>query len=428
VTAATAPADQRKPFRPRSIPLASIDGMEETAVRAGPLNAEHAATMVPFIADLPPVDVVALAGGRYGLLCGYHRVETHRLAGRANVKALVHDLPPEEWLAFAVRSNVTHGLPLTLAERKAAARRMLDASDRRSDRAIAADCGLSPPTIAKLRHPEAEDDSTEKDFQLAPAVRVGRDGKARHLPRAVALSPEAGSAVPEPPPITKPDLGDGISHPARFSDDLLRIFADLLPVEEYPVVLDPFAGTGRIHELPNRTVGIEIEGEWAAMHPDTICGDALDLLGLLGFQPGRPNENVERMDAICTSPTFGNRLADHHDACDPELRRSYTHDLGRQLSTNNSGTISWGDEYRNFHRWAWFQAVDVLRPGGRFVLNIKDHVRRGEIQPVAFWHLATLVDLGLSYVEARAVDTRHLRAGANGDLRCPEWVIVLDKP
>jgi hypothetical protein len=37
------------------------------------------------------------------------------------------------------------------------------------------------------------------------------------------------------------------------------------------------AGTGVIHELPNETIGVEIEPEWASMHPDTIVGDATRL-------------------------------------------------------------------------------------------------------------------------------------------------------
>jgi ParB-like chromosome segregation protein Spo0J len=164
-----------QPTKPRTVPLDRVDEMEETrAVRSRGLDREHAEGMVPFIADLPPIDVVALAGGRYGILAGYHRLEAHRLADRKQVKVVIHDLPVEEWFSFAVRSNTTHGLPLRPAERKAAARRMLEAGDRRSDRAIAADCGLDHKTVGKLRHPEADDDGGEYPHA---EVRVGRDGK-----------------------------------------------------------------------------------------------------------------------------------------------------------------------------------------------------------------------------------------------------------
>jgi hypothetical protein len=71
---------------------------------------------------------------------------------------------------LAVRTNVTHGLPLSLADRKAAAERIVTSYAQWSDRMIATISGLSAATIARLRkaHPE-----------LAPDTRVGHDGKVR---------------------------------------------------------------------------------------------------------------------------------------------------------------------------------------------------------------------------------------------------------
>jgi hypothetical protein len=219
----------------------------------------------------------------------------------------------------------------------------------------------------------------------------------------------------------KADLGGGIAHPARFSDDLLDVFAGVL--EGYEAVLDPFAGSGRIHELMDRGVrctwGVEIEPEWAALHERSQIGNALDM----PFGDGE-------FDAICTSPTYGNRLADHHDAADPETRRSYAHDLGRPLATENSGAMQWGQEYRAFHALAWEEATRVLRTGGLFVLNIKDHIRDGERQAVSAWHLNTLMrQSGLWLRDVVVVGARGMRAGANSALREPhEFVFVLKKP
>lgn len=219
------------------------------------------------------------------------------------------------------------------------------------------------------------------------------------------------------PPVTKPDLGGGISHPARYSSELLPIFAAAVPVSQYPRVLDPFAGTGRIHELENETVGVELEPEWAELHPGTEVGTALDLKYADGS-----------FDAVVTSPTYGNRLADHHNAADPHLRRSYTHDLGRKLSTDNSGAMQWGADYRKFHEQAWEEAWRVLRPGGRLVLNIKDHIRGGRRQLVTAWHINTMFRLGFELAWAEDVPTPNLRQGENSELRLPEQVWVLDKP
>ena len=97
------------------------------------------------------------------------------------------------------------------------------------------------------------------------------------------------------------------------------------------------------------------------MHPGTIVADAL----ALPFPDGA-------FDAIVTSPTYGNRYADHFTPKEGTewTWRSYTLDLGRKLHPNNSGQLQWGPEYRTFHTRAWAQAVRVLCPGGRFVLNI----------------------------------------------------------
>lgn len=222
----------------------------------------------------------------------------------------------------------------------------------------------------------------------------------------------------ETPPITKPDLGGGLSHPARFSEPLFEHFREMLA--GFTTVLDPFAGTGRIHELrPDwETTGVELEPEWAILSPHTLVGNAL----AMPFEDGS-------FDAICTSPTYGNRLADHHNAVDPHLRRSYTHDLGRQLHEASSGAMHWGDEYREFHQRAWKESDRVLRSGGRFIINIKDHIRGGEWQDVAVWHLVALLDMGYRLAYDRAVPTSSLRQGANGELRViGEHVFALDKP
>jgi SAM-dependent methyltransferase len=222
--------------------------------------------------------------------------------------------------------------------------------------------------------------------------------------------------TPQPQP--KPDLGQGVSHPARYSEELIPHFAGLL--EGYRRVLDPFAGTGKIFQLREHghdVVAVELEPEWANCHPDVVVGNALHL----PFA-------ADTFDAICTSPTYGNRLADHHNAYDPEARRSYTHDLGRQLSPDNSGAMQWGDEYRDFHIEAWREALRVLKPNGRFVLNLKDHIRGGAWQDVLGWHVAACCRLGFEPKAIRPVITRSLRTGATADLRVDaEMIFAFDK-
>lgn len=265
-------------------------------------------------------------------------------------------------------------------------------------RMIGAELGIDEKTARN-------DLNTADQSAVMPDRIIGRDGREQPAKR-------------EPRPLVKHDAGNGVPHPATYSDAILAVAAELLA--GYRRVLDPFAGPGGIHRLADlgHEIGaVELEPEWAGAHPATIVGSALEL----PFDPAS-------FDAVCTSPTYGNRLADHHDAADPEARRSYRHDLGRPLHVDNSGAMQWGDQYRTFHAAAWREAVRVLRPGGRFVLNIKDHVRAGRWQDVAGWHLAELCRLGLEVAAVRPVPTRGLPLGDTGEVRVgAELVIALDR-
>lgn len=211
-----------------------------------------------------------------------------------------------------------------------------------------------------------------------------------------------------------------MKHPAKFTPSILAAIEPLLP--KTGLILDPFAGTGRVHELraeDRHTIGVELEPEWAAMHPDTFVGNALAL----------PWDG-ETFDAIVTSPTYGNRMADHHEAKDASRRMTYRHTLGRPLSSYNSGAMQWGDAYRDFHYDAWGEAIRVLKPGGLFVLNIADHVRRGEVQRVSLWHWRLFrYSADFETVAVRKVRTPGMRFGQNGSARVGhEWVVAMRKP
>ncbi len=217
---------------------------------------------------------------------------------------------------------------------------------------------------------------------------------------------------------TPSDLPAGrVKHPARYSAKLLSTLALYLQGSER--ILDPFAGVGGIFALSpflpgSQIEAVEIEPEWAGQDPRVTFGNALALPWPAGA-----------FDAVCTSPCYGNRMADHHEAYDASRRNTYRHALGRPLHPDNAGQLQWGDEYRDFHWRAWTEARRVLSPGGRLVLNIKDHIRDGERVRVTDWHAGALLALGFHLVKRTEVKCPGQRRGANGHLRVATESVIL---
>ncbi len=218
--------------------------------------------------------------------------------------------------------------------------------------------------------------------------------------------------------MTPVKTGVPMQHPAKYSDTLLPHFARLL--YGYPRVLDPFAGTGKLRTVCPTATLLEIEPEWAALS-GALVGDALNM----------PAEWKNYFDAVCTSPTYGNRMADHFTDHQPDKRyrrNTYTHVLGRKLDPRNSGQLQWGPAYQQFHVTAWGEVWRVLRPGGRFVLNVSDHIRNGQRVPVSAWHVETLIGLGFNLTETIEVCTPRQRYGQNGTARVEvEYIFVFEK-
>ena len=205
-----------------------------------------------------------------------------------------------------------------------------------------------------------------------------------------------------------------IRHPAKFSDTILDAIKPW--IIGYDRILDPFAGTGKLRLIKSDAYLLEIEPEWAEISHATV-GNALDM----------PWSDLF-FDCIVTSPAYGNRMADHHNAKDGSKRITYTHVLGRKLHPDNSGQLQWGPAYRDFHTRAWMECDRVLRRGGRFILNVSDHIRDGKIVPVSDWHKLWFMIHGYRVVHEQTIQTPRLRRGANAHLRVEfENLFVMDK-
>lgn len=124
-------------------------------------------------------------------------------------------------------------------------------------------------------------------------------------------------------------------------------------------------------------------------------------------------------DAIVTSPVYGNRMSDHHDARGASRRIIYTYRLGRKLQPENTGAMQWGPAYCEKHIAIWTECRRVLAPGGLLVLNVSDHIRKGVVQPVSDWHRTILGLLGFDLFEVVTLETSRMRYGANSTVRVP---------
>lgn len=272
------------------------------------------------------------------------------------------------------------------------------------------------------------------------------------------------TALEVPPDVLIPE------HPATFSktvlDRLREVLVDHVQLHGPVRVLDPFAGTGGIHELAQadtiETVGIELQPEWASAHPDTQVGDAT----ALPFADGS-------FSAVVTSPCYGNRMADHHIAKDPckacagvgeaevrtedalgvrfdavtcaecrgsglSKRNTYAHALRRSgaepvLVPTNAVVMRWGPSYRALHEAAVDEWLRVVEPGGLLVVNMSNHLEtlkvRGEKMEVEHrvveWWVNLLLVKGCRLDEVRRIATRRNRQGANGQVRVVGEVVIV---
>lgn len=153
-------------------------------VREQRIDLDHRNLLVPVLDDVPPILVRETAKG-WSLVDGQHRLAAAKEAGRPTIRATVVALDDAEALEAAIEANTTHGKPLSLVERKAAARTLVE-STKFSDRRIASICSIDERTVAAMR---------PADRPTAGNGAVGRsegsDGKQR------PASPEAAKAQRE---------------------------------------------------------------------------------------------------------------------------------------------------------------------------------------------------------------------------------------
>ncbi|QES42988.1 hypothetical protein DEJ49_20180 [Streptomyces venezuelae] len=174
-------AKEKKPWeiRPHSLPVEriAVDLLwSADSPRLVGENADHIRVLAEAGSDLPPILVHRPT---MRVIDGMHRLRATVLRGEREIAVRFLDGYESDVFVVAVQANTTHGLPLTRADRNAAATRIIQSHPQWSDRMIASFAGLSPKTVGSIRRRLGD------DLPAAP-VRIGRDGRTRPVDSSVA--------------------------------------------------------------------------------------------------------------------------------------------------------------------------------------------------------------------------------------------------
>lgn len=185
-------------------------------------NLEHVRVLAGAPDELPPIIVHRQT---MRVIDGVHRLRAAKLRNQHDISVRFFDGDEADAFVLAVRSNVSHGLPLSLAERKAAAKSIVMSHPHWSDRLIASVTGLSAKTIGEVRRnggvPQPESrigqdgrvrpiNSLEKRRLAMNLMRQNPSLSLRQVAKAAGISPETARAVRarlqrgEDPTIRKP--------------------------------------------------------------------------------------------------------------------------------------------------------------------------------------------------------------------------------
>lgn len=136
-------------------------------------NIQHVRTLAQALDGLPPI-IVHRETMR--VIDGMHRLLAAQMCGETEIEVRFFEGNENDSYVLSVKSNVAHGLPLSLADRKAAAARIICLFPAWSDRMIASVTGLSAKTVASVRARCKNEDPSQQSIS---ETRMGRDGRLR---------------------------------------------------------------------------------------------------------------------------------------------------------------------------------------------------------------------------------------------------------
>lgn len=168
------------------VPIKSLNAADSP--RLDGEDAEHVRRLAESGAVLPPI-VVHLPSRK--VIDGMHRLRAAMLRGETDIQVRFFQGSESDVFLLAVAANIRHGLPLSQNDRMAAAGKIFISHPEWSDRMIADVVGLSGKRVADLRRSIA-------DRTLQPAMRIGRDGRARPVDGSTGRERAAELLAAEP--------------------------------------------------------------------------------------------------------------------------------------------------------------------------------------------------------------------------------------
>ncbi|WP_246201696.1 ParB/RepB/Spo0J family partition protein [Streptomyces alboniger] len=139
--------------------------------RTSGVDPDHVEALAVVQTPLPPITVHRPT---MRVIDGLHRLRAAELRGQRKIAVKYFDGAEDDAFVLAVESNVTHGLPLTTADRKRAAARIIATHPQWSDRMIASVSGIAPGTVADIRR-------REPGSGTGDGSRIGHDGRVRPI-------------------------------------------------------------------------------------------------------------------------------------------------------------------------------------------------------------------------------------------------------
>ncbi|MEU5223392.1 ParB N-terminal domain-containing protein [Streptomyces coelicolor] len=177
---------------------------------------------------------------------GLHRVRAAELRGQDKIAVSFFEGSEADAFVLAVESNTMHGLPLSKADRKRAAARIVTSHPQWSDRMVASVAGIAPGTVADIRRGLPGASAAEES-------RIGQDGRVRPI-NAAAGRRNAAKIIAGNPGLSLRQIARmaGISpETARDVRSRLRRGEDPLPGRQSRTSADP----GAKLPAPQRSAG-----------------------------------------------------------------------------------------------------------------------------------------------------------------------------